>query len=265
MQNRNSIRNIVFFVSATALFSAAGASAHSRHEQPIRAMLQQLDLDQQQRQDLRALMQQSKQDRQVFKIDLKSLKQQMDEVIRADQWDQQRATTIIQQKQHIDAQLALSRANNKHTIWNTLSADQQQQFDTLVLEQRQQKQDKRARDPMKRFARLNLSDEQHSQISALIEAQRSQRQLSKANLSQFRQQQAQLIKNDEFDQTSWLASYQQMQQNQMELAVSVAHARHQIWNTLDQQQQAKMLKMENKRKHKQDKKRDRNRQHHQQL
>lgn len=257
MKKSKALSMTLFAVSLVAALGTTSLHAHDRQGQPLRAMLKQLDLTEQQRHNVRLNMQKTRLEAKIYRQDMRSIKEQLNAVIRSAQWDESLASQLIQQKQNIHAKVALTRASSKHTLWNTLNDEQQQQLDELT----QERKGKRTRpSPMRRFGPLNLSEQQKTDVEALIETQIQLRQSMKSEMTAYKQSQRALIKSDEFDQGAWLASFNQMQQNQLNIAIAGAHTRHKIWNLLDEQQQAKLTKMEKKRAKRAQKRRQRHQQ-----
>lgn len=252
MKTIKKLKVTIVAMSIIAAFGAATVHAHDRQNHPMRAVLKQLDLTEQQRQNVRINMQKTRLEAKIYRQDMKAVKEQLSAVIRSSQWDEQLASQLIQQKQDIHANVALTRASSKHNLWHTLDGAQQQKFDELVQDKKSKRGQRKA---MRRFGPLNLSEQQKSDIEALFAAQKEQRLSMKPEMKSFKQSQALLIKGEEFDQDAWLDAFKQMQQTQLTLAVANAHTRHQIWNLLDEDQKAKLVKMEKKRAKKANKKR----------
>jgi Spy/CpxP family protein refolding chaperone len=254
MQQHFKLKNTLLCLSLSTIFAAFGLQAHEMQHQAPHKIMQQLDLATQQKQAMHTVMMQSKQDAKVLKQELKPIKQQLKQVIQAEQWDQQQAVDLIQQKQALEAQIALNRASKRNAVWNILELEQQQRFDSLTEKVKGKHSDKaqgkgkhRQVLSMRRFARLDLTEQQKTQIADLLAIQKQQMQDLAYTRKEHKQAQRALIHSTEFDQQAWLASHQQMQAVHLDTAVSFAHTRHQIWNLLTAQQQQKMIRMQNKR------------------
>ncbi len=253
MQTKTLFQRSLLAVATAALITSLPVIAHNAEQPPMKKILRQLDLTDQQRAQVRNLMQEVRSDAQTVHQDQALIKEQLKNAIQAQNWNEEVVTALILQKQTAKEKLALTRAVSQNTLWNQLDDQQQEKFESLV--DKRQKRD-RNRAPLRRFEPLNLSQEQYSEIEALINRQKEQITEQQKVSKPFRKQQVELIQADDFNQQAWLASHQTMQSMQLELAVNVAHTRHKIWNILTPDQQLKMQEVAQKRQQKiEDKKR----------
>lgn len=243
------LRVLLPFATALMISAVVEAGHHSSH---LGGVIKQLDLSDDQRADLRRVFKQSRLDKQLYKTDVRAIDEQLKSVIHAAQWNAQEAERLLLEKQTIRSQSALTRVTNRHYLWHNLSEAQQQKFTELMSRKRSDNKhaDRKSRSPMAKFSKLNLTDEQQNQIESVLVEQKSQLKQWREARKTVKQQEAMLIKADEFDHTGWQKVHQQQQKINLQLAKSHAYTRHQIWQLLDQQQQTKMQELSGKRRHK---------------
>lgn len=247
----------IIAIAAIAAITAFGIQAHERSDFPMRAMFKKLDLSEQQKQDVRTIMQQSKEDRKIYQQDLRDIEQQLKSLIRSTSWEQDKVTALLERKQMIRSETDLASATKRNAVWNALDPDQQQKLIAMSekgserkgkKEKAGDKKDKR-HSPMKMFKRLDLSEEQSAKIKALFEQQKASMKAQRETIKGFRDQTMSIVRSADFDQSAWTAVNQEMSSAHLQMAADMAYVRHQIWNILDAEQQAKMAKMDDKRKH----------------
>ena len=232
-------------VSALITFGASAGHHPGPHHQM--ALLKQLDLSREQRQDVRQLMRQGRQDVAVYREDLRAVRQQMQALIKAESWDEAAVKDLLEERQPLMAQLALTRANKKHQVWQVLSDEQQAEFEALMQDREPREFSDRQQ---KMLERLDLSDAQQQQIDQI----RTENAANKAAFRQLRQDlkqaEAELIKADSFDQDAWQGLRAEYQQVFADYALKGLYARHQVWQVLSDEQQAEAEQRMQKRKHK---------------
>ncbi|WJG10027.1 Spy/CpxP family protein refolding chaperone [Aliiglaciecola sp. LCG003] len=244
-------QNIIILSAAATLTLSTGIQAHER-EYNQRAIYKQLDLTEQQHQDLREVKKQTKDDTHVYKQDLKQLEQQLKTLIQSERWDAESARALIERRQELKSELALTRALNHNYLWNVLDDSQQHKFTELTarkFDRKDIRQDKDSRHPLKRLNRLDLTEAQQQQISALLEQQKHQQSDIRQAVKAKKQDMLRLVRSTEFDQAQWQVIQQEMKESQVALAMSFSQTRHQIWNLLDEQQQGKMANMKKRQGH----------------
>lgn len=235
----------VLVLSISAILSATVIAGPGKSDRDgMRKILKQLDLSTEQRQDIQQILQDGRQDRSVFKADFRDFGQQLRAQVQSDSFDSDAVKTLLQGRSDLRAELALERAQRRHQVWQLLSDEQKSEFE-------QQLSEREARDPKDRIARrlakLDLTAEQQSQINQIMAENLEQREAAKAQRSVFKAAQAELIKAEEFDQEAWQALFEQQQVQMVQNGVLRAQARHQVWNLLTEDQQAKAEKMMKKR------------------
>ena len=223
----------------------------------LRHVLAQLDLSQEQRQDVKQILKQSRADTGLIAEDIKNAKTELFSLIHADSWNETAVETAIQQNQQTKATLALEKASGMHQIWLLLT-DKQQAKLAKIADRKQEKAgakgnkkskgDKSERSREGQFARLDLSDEQKTTIKAIKEQNYSQQQQAKETQKAFRNAERTLIASTEFNDTAYLALQAEYQAAHLQQAMLMAKTHHDIWNVLSAEQKAKVLaKMEERK------------------
>lgn len=241
----------VLVLSISALLSAAVLAGPGKGQREgMHKILKQLDLTAEQRQDIRQILQDGRQDRLVYKADFRDFGQQIRAQVQSDSFDEESVKSLLQDRSDLRAELALERAQRKHQVWNLLTDEQQAEFE-------QQQQTRERKDPKdriaKRLAKLDLSSEQQMQIDQIMADNADKRTAAREQHLAFKTAQAALIKADEFDQVAWKALFAEQQAQMIQNGVNRAQARNQVWNLLteEQQQKAQSMKKKRQKKHRQ--------------
>ena len=103
--------------------------------------LSELSLTNTQKQDIRQILKQTREDRGLFNTDEKSLRTDLRSLVHSSEWDQAAIESAITQRQALMQEKALQRASNKHQVWNLLTETQQAEF-VAQLESRKTKGEK---------------------------------------------------------------------------------------------------------------------------
>lgn len=221
-----------------------------QRKHPIMKVLLQLDLNQQQKEDIKQILQNGRDDMEIYKEDVKELQRALRELTYADTWDEEEVKEAIASRSALKQDIQYSRARAHHSIWLLLSTEQQQELNSITAKRDDKDADNNERKNRKMRAweriapRLNLSDEQAVAIAQIreqfIEENEGFRALSKTH----RQQERDIIRADEFNQDAWLALYAEHQQPMLDNAFSKVSMQHQIYLVLDDAQREKMRKLE---------------------
>jgi Spy/CpxP family protein refolding chaperone len=114
-----------------ALAIAVPAIAKKGHHQKcdgMRQILSELSLTSTQKQDIRQIFKQSREDRNMFKSVDKALRTELHSIIESTEWDRTAVESAITQRQALMQEKALQRASNKHQVWRLLTEIQQTEF-----------------------------------------------------------------------------------------------------------------------------------------
>lgn len=231
-------------VLATSVF------AHHHHGQRggMSAIMHQLDLSMEQRQDIRQIMQQGRQDHMLFKADFRDIGQQMRQHIQTDTFNADAVKALLTERSSLGAELALDKATRRHQVWNLLNEEQQTEFEQLTMAREHRNNQEHA---LKRLEKLNLSDEQSAQIAQIRNEHAQYKEQAHTQINAFKAAQAELVKAREFDQNAWKSLFDSQVDKRIEFGVTRAKVRHQVWNILteEQQQQAQSMMRKEWKKH----------------
>lgn len=225
----------VVLTAAVALTIVAVSASHAQQgpKHQLKKILKELDLSDEQKQEVRELMQQGRANMSVYKSDLVSLMQELKGYIQSSEWNEDNALSAIQQRQDLKNQAGYQKALAKQQLWQILDETQQAEFETLmeegVLGGKGKHKDA--------FKRIGLSDEQKAQIEAIRTSAQTSSEEIKASVQAFKIAEQNLIKTGELSEANWQALADQYQTSFEQLALTKAYARHQMWNVLDDEQQ----------------------------
>ena len=224
------------------------ADAHQHN--PMREILSELDLSYGQRQDVKQLLRQSRANNSLLTADLQSVKNDLNRLVHSTDWDEAAVESTLQQNQQTLAVFGQQKAATLHQIWSLLSDQQKTQFSQMADQKRDTDRSQAKflpehfapgqRNPAKLFAHLDLSEDQRAAIKSI--RQQTPGLESKQALVNFRKAERALIASDDFNEDSYQALQAEYQDAQLQHALMMAKTRHDIWNVLTPEQQAKALK-----------------------
>jgi protein CpxP len=232
---------LTLVIAAPAL---AKKGHHQKHDD-MHQILSELSLTDTQKQDIRQISKQNREDRGLFSSDVKLLKQELRNLVQSSEWDHAAVESLITKRQTLMQAKALQRATNKNQVWNLLTEAQQDEFvvfsDALKAERKGKgvagwKEGKRKG---KKLKRLDLSEVQLATINAIKNESKATGQKIKAKLQVYKQAEQLLVQSADFDADAWQALNNEYQANFLTMAILKAKTQHDIWNQLTPEQQAK--------------------------
>lgn len=233
---------------ALVTLPVSAGKGHHQHR-GLHSELKQLDLSEQQRQDIRQTFSQSRDDKAVYREDLRALRDELKGYIHTDSWNEAAVRELLSQQEHLLATTKLQKAQKRHTVWNLLTAEQQQQWQTLKQQKKARWDEAKAgKKRRSKLDKLDLSAEQQASIEQLRAAMQTQKQSFKAELESFKQGQQAIIQAENFDQQAWQQLWQQNQALLVNMAVTRAKFKHDMWNVFSAEQQQAFEQMQSKRK-----------------
>ena len=227
---------------------------HHPRKNEMRQLLKQLDLTQTQVQDVRQLMKQGQDDKDVYRQDMREISKQLTALIQSSTWDQQAVEAVLLKHMNLTSQIGWQKASKKNQVWQLLTSQQQTEFAQLTSQAKGKMKEGKGRKSSKFFNRLDLSDEQAAKIDIIKTDFNAQSSNFKAQHQAFRQAQQSLIQSANLNKSDWQALAVKYQDDKLAMALAKAQNRHNIWNVLNAEQQTRLVE---KAQHRSDKKRGR--------
>jgi protein CpxP len=234
-----------FALCLTLVFAvpALAKKGHHQEHDDMRQMLSKLSLTDTQKQDIRQISKQNREDRGMFSHEVRSLKQELRDLVESSEWDLAAAKSAITQRQTVIQTNALQRATNKNKIWNLLTETQQDEFvmffDALKAERKDVAGWKEGKRKVKKFKRLDLSEAQLTAVNVIKNESKASGKKINAKLKIYKQAEQLLVQNDDFNADTWQTLNNEYQANFLTIAILKAKTQHDIWNRLTPKQQAK--------------------------
>jgi len=245
---KTTLTPIALCLSLAIAAPAMAKKDHHHNHDGMRQILSELSLTDTQKQDIKQILRQTREDNDLFRTDAKSLKTELRSLIQSTEWDQTAVESAITQRQSLIQEKALQRAHNKNQIWNLLTGTQQGEF-VAQLESRKTKgepmghRDKRKdKRHNKKFARLNLTDTQLVAVQAIKAAAKASGEEIHAKLKNFKQAEQTLVQSTDFNAEAWRTLSNEYQADFLAMATLKAKTRHDIWNLLTPEQQTEAAK-----------------------
>lgn len=248
-------KTIVIAVAGVLALSSSIVIAGPMHgpDSEIKQMLRSLDLTREQKQDIRKLIQEHRQDVALTRTG---------EPGRNGMWQQQtsfdedtfranlaaRTTTIRTQR--------FERAELRHTIYQLLTSEQRNALEQQDIERHQKRSAKREKHDENRlpraFGRLSLTDDQKETLISLQTGYSDASANNRALMKAFRTKEKALIRSDKFSEETWNALADEYQQDMTD--AMVAHAEHKasMLSVLDDNQRQALFAMRDERKDRHD-------------
>jgi Spy/CpxP family protein refolding chaperone len=238
--------SIALSFSASSFAGLGHQGDKQGNKQALKQILQQLDLSVSQKQDIRQLFKQNREDRGLYREDMRELKAEIKALMRSAEWDQQAAETIFSQRIDLVAGIALKKAMSKNQLWNLLSPEQQAEFNQ-IHEQRKAEAN-RDRTPLKFLEKLDLSAEQQVSIDTIRNAQLVNQEAFKQKRDAFKQEEKSLIQAELFSEQAWQGIREKYQDDFMNMQLNKAQSKHDVWHLLTAEQQAQLEEMKEQRR-----------------
>lgn len=238
----------------------ADRDAQSRHDfkrlmlSDVR-LFKKLSLSDEQRDQLKEIVKQTKQDNSVFAGEKDEIRQQMQDLMKLSSWDEVTARAIIQSQIQQSSQIELNRAKAKHAMYQVLNAEQQLELANLrdnVREKRANKQDKldaKKNRKNKRITKaLDLTPEQVTQWNDLRAQAKEKLSVNKDAAQAHKQAIRSIIQATSFDESAWLALQASFEEQRIEKRLIMAKLMFDNLAMLDDQQKNKLNKIVKKMK-----------------
>jgi Spy/CpxP family protein refolding chaperone len=249
---------------ATALANADMPERSERKQQgnkhhPMQAF-RGLSLTEQQKQDIRALFKQTRQDNSLFRGEAEESREQYQYLMQLPTWDQALAEQLVSERIENSTVVKLNMAKAKHAAYALLNDEQK-----LLLEERQAKRQNgelkkknkhksSKKVKAKQFARLSkhlsLNEEQIEQWKAITVNARSESKALKENSENYRALEKPLLQAESFDEDAWLELHAQASEQRQAHYLIKLKARYDRLATLTDEQIAKFQSMQKKLKNK---------------
>ena len=233
------------------IFSTAYAHSDFGHKRAHNAhkMLKKLDLTDNQKENVKAIIKASRVDGKQDMTEFKSLKQALEVQIKQDKWDEAEVAKIVGELHALKTTRMENSLSTKQQVWALLTPEQQAKYVTLQQTRLAKIEDKTAKRTEKRQAKfvkkLGLSDEQQAVVEPLLaQLAENRTQMRDAKLASKAASVATLAESGEFSLALNSETAVEMQQ----LAVDNASLHHRIWHNLTPEQQDKFERFMSKKK-----------------
>jgi Spy/CpxP family protein refolding chaperone len=217
---------------------------HGEHE---RALMASLSLTQQQKEDIKQIRKESKQDLSVYRSEQQQLRENMRSITQASSWDEVAVTNAIDQQMKLNLQSKLIQAKSKNRVFNQLNAEQQAQFIAAREDKRGKKDGKKHKNPGKKMQRLvkalDLNAEQQAKLTEMMVTNKAEKQTNRTQANIVKAQLAQIIQAKEFNEGAWLGIHADNRQQKLDMAVNKAKARFEMLSVLSAEQREKFEKI----------------------
>ena len=242
----------------TLFTSAYGHDRHDNAAREIRGMFKGLDLTDNQKENIKALVSSQREEMKSSRGEMKTLRTQLANQIKEDKWDEAQVISLVAQMQEFRLSKLEQRVKTKAQVWLLLTPEQQQMMTDKQQARLDKVGDKAGNRAQKRqqkmIRRLGLTDDQKGVVEPLLSQLNENRgQMADIQMTLKQQELAQYASgNVNVEQliANITAQHGQMQT----LAVESASLHHRIWHLLDENQQQKFNKFIEGKKQKRNKK-----------
>lgn len=240
------MKKLLLSLTLASLLSAGSYAVYSKernHGDHEQAMVANLSLTQQQKEDIKQIRKESKQDLSIYRSEQQQLRENMRSIMQASTWDEVAITNAIEQQMRLNLQSKLIQAKSKHRVFKQLSAEQQAQFMAGRRDHKDKRENQKHKKPSKKMQHLskalNLNDEQQAKLTEMMLANKAEKKANRAQHKIVKAQLAQIIQAKEFDEDAWLAIHADNRQQKLDMAVSRARARFEMISVLSVEQREK--------------------------
>lgn len=117
-------------------FAFDGQGHHQKGKHMMKRMVKALSLTDEQQVQIKALKTQAKEQHDVFRESMTKFKDAEKALIQADSFDEQAYAALHTAYQDTFSQMAISRAKTKHAMFNVLTTEQQEKWQTKMEERK---------------------------------------------------------------------------------------------------------------------------------
>jgi Spy/CpxP family protein refolding chaperone len=238
---------IIYFAPTPSI---AAQSGHNRLLN-IQHILSRLELSDNQGQEIQLMIEQNRSTLGSFKDDRDMLRN----LIQSKVWNETEVSQAIKAQQYLHTQLMWLNIQTQHQIWETLSPTQQSIFlaelnaqDDNAKRTKVRNNERRQMRPEKRFAALNLTDEQNALLQEQHTVDRAFKEKNKDVRKTFKTQLISIITSENLDESKWIALQEKTSKKRFEQTFAKAKNQHAFWNTLSREQQQTLQNMLSKQK-----------------
>ena len=231
---------------AIGLSLGATVQAKEPPHGPMHKMFEELQLSEQQRQDIRTLFRQSREDRRVFREDGQILHEQKQALIEAPSWDEQAALALLSEAQAERRTAMWARAQMDQAVWNLLTEEQRE----VWADMQEERFDRPDRAPFsgRWLKKLGLSDEQQATLAELQAQAKANREQNLSLMQAFDGQELALIEKASLTEAAWQSLYEQYQPQFQTAALQRLKQRYDFYHLLTAEQQVKLEQFKQRRK-----------------
>ena len=251
------MKKLLLSLTIASLLSVSAVAIHAKekgkHGDHERMMMHSLSLSAQQKEDMKQIHKETKQDLSVYRAERQQNRESIRTLMQSNVWDEAAVRAAIEQQMDLNLKTKLIQAKSKNKIFNQLTSEQQAQF---VAKQEENKgkgkgkgkgKDKKRNNPEKKMKRLvkalDLNEEQEAKLSAMMQSNKQERGANKAEFMGLKAQLASIVQAKEFDESAWLAVHAQNKQQKLDMAVSKAKSRFDMLSVLSPEQREKFAKI----------------------
>lgn len=249
---------------ATSTLSTAFAHSQQGMQRGEQGLFAGLNLSDIQKQDIRQIMRQTKQDNALLKGEKQYIRPQLRALMTMEVWDPSAAEDLVSQGLSQSRSIALNMAIARHQAFNVLDESQQDDFLAMQATRADEKSERDGLNISRLEKRLGLSEQQIIAITQIQAEHQQQSEAIRASLSATKAAEQALVFAPEFDQEAWLALQAGTESERIQLGVARAYTHFQILGTLDESQKASLESMLNKKREKKSSKKGKAK-HHQQV
>jgi len=236
---------VASLLSVSAYSINAQERDHSRNYE--RELMASLSLTQQQKEDIKQIHKQTRQDLGIYRAEQKQFHESMKALMQAPAWDEVAVANEIEQQMAFSLQSKQIRAKSKNQVFNQLTAEQQTQFIAKRHDKKSKTGEQKRNNPDRKMQRLvkalDLNSDQQAQLTVMMTSDKAQRVAKKEQVKNVRAQMAGIVQAKEFDDNAWLAVHAQNKQQTLDMAVSKAKSRFDMLSVLNTDQRSTFAKI----------------------
>ena len=227
--------------------SAAPFDVPAKHAGKMIHVLKELDLNDEQKGEVRDILSAAREDVDIFADDRKQQRETIKQLVEADAWDQAAVEQAFLANVDVKQQRRLNFAQVRHQIWNVLDTEQQADLQEMTAETKAERDGNKRQKVWERLAkRIGVTEAQQQEIDAIRSAFEFDKSTVRETMKAHKDAEKALIQTADFDQAAWDSLFQEHQAFTIELAVSKAYMQHQILQVLTPEQREQLSKAERK-------------------
>lgn len=240
MKNLMTVITLATTLIVCTLGFSSFAEAKQIRKQNMLQSFKHLGLEDGQKEQLKTLIKNSKQEKVIYKEEMKTIQNEIKALMQASTWDEDAVNAAMTNKVNLQKQIKLIGIKTMHSAYQLLTEEQKTLLSEKLANRKQKRADKKVKGKQDRLARilqrLALDDSQRASIANILLLREQNKEVFSSAKSTFKAQLKAMIQESEFDEQAWNDLYDANTSSMIAMDIAKAKTRFDIKATLTDKQ-----------------------------